>query len=161
MSIARVFVNDVEVGSLPLGTYKAILSATKKDWRLYIAQALNFLGICSSVFLRTLMVIPAMLSVVLVISIFCFPSLLIENIAYLKGMPISDLFSGLRTFFWRFWFICYFGVLPITMFIPYFRNGVGFKNHFGAKIGREIRQLLEVPSEGDIKVIYVDPADDK
>jgi hypothetical protein len=40
----RVVANGVEVGILPLAQYEAIQAEVKRDWRLYLAQALNVGG---------------------------------------------------------------------------------------------------------------------
>lgn len=40
-AIARVFVNDVEIGSLPADQYQHILDAARRNRRLYASQTLN------------------------------------------------------------------------------------------------------------------------
>ena len=154
MAIARVYVNDVEVGSLPLQQYKNIVRSTWRDNRLYLWQVLNLAWVCweaTRLYLTVATVIAC--SLVFLGAVF-FTNNVIETFDLFKAMQTSDQVLVVKRIL-----LIYFQITSITIVLGVIwgikTHQLGFKNYFGDKISDEIRHLLEVPTEGRFKIICV------
>ena len=69
--IARVFVNNVEVGSLPAEQYWEIYKEAKKDWKNYLLQTFNIIKVITKIFALIIWYIPYVW-IIAILSIYCF-----------------------------------------------------------------------------------------
>lgn len=159
MSIARVYLNDVEIGSMPIAQYKTIVADVKTDYRLYILQAWVVLkgavNITFSCFHGVAMSSLLLLSLLVVF----FPEDLIASITELKNYSLVDIVETSRTVFIYLWI---FTSLLMPLLLAFSSKPVyGIYNCFNNKINYEIRRLLEVPTEGNLNVVCYEIANEQ
>ncbi|MDF4211133.1 hypothetical protein P2W50_31265 [Pseudomonas protegens] len=149
-SIARIHVNGVEVGSLPLETYQSIVSGVKKDRRLHLALAYGFVGGVIRVLLAGLRHAPWIAGALIGLFAVASPETFAQFLVELKAADPADItrFIGVsaKAAFW----MASFGSVFIVMI------KAGFRNPIDEAISLKIRTALEVPAEGRIRVQVVE-----
>jgi len=157
-NVFRVFVNKVDVGALPEQDYRSIISEitseVKKDRRLILAQALNFV-LCLLRFSTTLMrIVPVIIFAPLAVTLLIAPEMVTEMITVMRTATPADITNGLR-------------LIMITFFLPSLMIGISFvfvftghrfgyinqfENAINERISLRVRAILEVPAEGEVEV---------
>lgn len=155
-SVARVYLNDVEVGSLPSSQYEAIVKDARQDKRLYLRQALNVIATVLRFFINAYRYIPHAwfnLLVIVVIADSLWPGLGSDFMAALMKMTKTEPKASLDVFrialFWGFAFTSFSMLLGMASGSLTF----GAVNEFDCAINRRIRAILEVPAEGQMTVV--------
>jgi hypothetical protein len=149
-AIARVFVNNIEVGSLPAAEYDRLSSAAYGDQRLWAATFLSLLGAVWRILGRTVAAMPAVLLASAATMALVVPGPTAELVHALRALPPEQLFAGfLRV-------LSMVGTLGLVV-VPMLdalrgRNPGDFVNPFDAAVANQIRQRLEVPSDGALRV---------
>lgn len=148
--IARIYVNDIEVGSLPSHVYRKIVTEAKRDKRLYFAQAMNFILVVLQLTASVFKYIPFTLILFLLLGFIAGPDILVELVRasrtaspeYVVGFIGRTLLSA----------AC-FNLTVLTAGMGFGSLRFGYVNHFDAAISRRVKSLLEVPADGDLSVI--------
>ncbi|QGG78948.1 hypothetical protein [Pseudomonas syringae] len=154
-SIARVHVNGIEVGSLPTETYEAIAKSVRKDRRLYLAWAYRATASLLRLLVKFYSSLPSVvIGVFLMVAVF-WPDSFTDIIAELKTAEPAVITHGLRKLLGFISMVFCVAVLPfIAVFAPaYFR----FQSPFDDALSRQIRRLLEVPTEGQLEIFIETP----
>lgn len=156
-SIARVWVNDIEVGSLPLATYKAVQASVKRQKRLYFAFAWEFLCALFRAFVAIFRNVPwVALALFMALAVFD-PASFTGLIADLRTADPESITKGVRALLQTSFLITF---LCIFMAVVTAGRKFGFKNPFDAALSRRIRSLLEVPTDGELTIMVFDEQND-
>ncbi|MDZ5605334.1 hypothetical protein SJI00_21395 [Pseudomonas sp. RP23018S] len=153
-TIARVHVNGIEVGSLPAKTYHAIVRSVRKDRRLYLAWGFAAAG---SV-LRTLIkfyisVLSVLLGFFLLLALFS-PDSFTSVLIYMRAADPAAFTEGLRKLLGCIGLVFTLMAPTIAILFPrYFP----FQSPFDDALSRKIRSLLEVPTEGSLRIVIETP----
>lgn len=153
-SIARVHVNGIEVGTLPADTYHQIVKSVKHSRRLYLAWALSACSMVLRKAWKYISGIPAALIGFLFIVLMVSPESFTYLLDGLRAAEPEEITQNLRKV------VEWIGtmaviVLPITaVFTP---QSWRFPNPFDREISRRIRQMLEVPTEGEVMIVIEQP----
>ena len=147
--VARVYVNEVEVGALPELQYRQVVVDAWARWDLYGRQALNAVEVGARVAFAVVRLIPWVWFALVAIAAVLIPDQLATVFGTLaKGTPaefVVALRSGLGG-----------GALLSAVAVG---GGValgglkfGFVNEFDGFIAQRLRQLLEEPADGRLQV---------
>ncbi|MBU9439112.1 hypothetical protein KTE91_28945 [Burkholderia multivorans] len=149
-AIARVYVNDVEVGALPADQYNRIVKDVRADRRLYVAQAMNYIGFVWRFVAHSLRFVPIFWFAALVVAEILGPSIVTDLIAAMRQATPTEVNHGIC---WMLGAGMIFSMLTVSfcMFAGAYPSGL--VDEFEAKISRQIRSLLEVPAEGTMSVL--------
>lgn len=152
-SIARVHVNGIEVGTLPADTYHQIVKSVQHTRRLYLGWALSAAALILRKVFQYICAIPAVLIGTLFILLMVSPDTFTQLLVDLRAAEPDEITQALR------WAIHLIGVLAIivlpttAIFSP---RSWQFQSPFNREISRQVRRLLEVPSEGDLMVEIIE-----
>lgn len=151
-NIARVSVNNVEVGSIPTQQLLALKKEAKRDWKLYLNQTLNYLYTSYSIVINIIQNIPKIwFAVALLLAIFDSNS--ITNIIALIQSNNAD---QNKDFF--IYLLNRSALLSTMVFIISFSfsggslEKYGFENKFERYVARKLMKILEVPALGEIQI---------
>ncbi|MFZ6774572.1 hypothetical protein ACO0LB_17855 [Undibacterium sp. SXout7W] len=149
-SIARVFINHVEVGSVPLDTYRDLVAGSWKTPRLYLAQMLNLLYVIIKFGIGFVTALPVLVFGCVGAAAWLAPDELQKSFTFLQTCTAAELVLLIQ----------HIGspLFVIYIMIQGFRGTVsntsfGFINQFSAYTNRQLRLMLEMPVEGDVIVI--------
>lgn len=152
-SIARIYVNNIEVGSIPASTYRDIDKRVRQSKRLYLAWVLAYSGLI----LRKLAVffgaMPAMLIGALILLLALSPETFTDFVGELMAAEPAAITQRLRNAVGAIATLAVF-VFPFSALIR--PRSWLVDNPFKVETSRRIRQLLEVPSEGDMKIEFAE-----
>ena len=152
--IARVYLNDVEVGSLPAVQYQRIVKDAKRDWRLYVLQWLNIIGFSLRCAVMCLRLTPWVWFYLSIIALIFAPEELSQVITeYGQATPleVTRAYAKMVVFGASISAVCLSIIVAIGKSHVY-----GYVNKFDEAIKNELRRLLEVPTEGEMMVVCSD-----
>ena len=150
-AIARVFVNNVEVGSLPIETYRNVVSQVKRSHLIYLRQAWNCVEVLVRLVFNFVKTVPSLALLMLVWLAFFEPQAF-DEMATLSPREWAAWVRGSCNVF----FIAYLFILGSQFLLT--SRVLGFINIIDAEINSRLRTLLEVPAEGEMRVVEI--ADD-
>lgn len=152
--IARIFVNRIEVGTVPADLYEKIVKQAKRDWRLYVSQGFNLVAVAFRFFVVTLRLTPWLWFIASAGLVLLAPDILGEIFAALTKATPAELANEYRKA------VMYGPVAVAAMLLAGMLMGFGSKygyiDRFGEVVGERLRSLLEVPAEGTVDVFIVD-----
>lgn len=154
-SIARIHVNGVEVGSLPLDTYQAIVTGVKKDRRLQLALACSFIGGVTRVLLAGLRHAPWIAGVLIGLFAVADPGSFAQFLVELKAADPADIAWFIGETAKLTFLIAVIGSIVIVLM----KANAGqylFHNPIDEAISFKIRTALEVPVNGTIRVQVIE-----
>lgn len=150
-SVARIYVNDIEVGTLPADQYEYIVKQVKAEKRLYLLWLGGMLKLILRPVLRYISWIPGIIAGMFLVMAVLQPgdlALIIDEIRAADSMAIVEGLRMLVTF-----------TIPVGIFYGIVRVIFGdpdrLPDPFGDEISRYIRSELEVPTEGRMTVELV------
>jgi hypothetical protein len=151
-SIARIKVNGIEVGSLPVETYNEIVSSARQERRLYVAYAFRAVALILRLLIRSTAIVPGVLLFALTFFLIFEPASFTDLLTSLRESSPKEITSALRATVFGTW-----GVMVI--FFPLLLGSltpsqVAFKNPFEDAVNQRVRSILEVPTEGPLCVFF-------
>lgn len=160
-AIARIFVNQIEVGSLPASQYRYIAKQARRDWRLWVGQLFNLFTVFAQFLAAAIRIIPFVWFIAFVgLTIFS-PK---DTINLFASLPIitpeklsEDFQLLLRVSL--ILSILYLGVEGILTAASEKPGKFGYVNMFDDAIAQEIREVLEVPAKGRVHIRIEEIAD--
>lgn len=155
-SIARVFVNRIEVGAVPLAQYQSIEKRASRDWRLYVAQGFNLLSVSLKFAFAAMLSLPALWLVAAVAWAWLGPDSMLRTLSELGTITPESLREGVSGLMARSVALTLAFHLLYASVFGFHRYG--FKNIFEDDVNRRVREVLEVPAEGNLFCL-VDDAD--
>jgi len=153
-SIARVHVNGIEVGSLPTETYNAIANKVRKDRRLYLAWVFAATGAVLNMLARFYTSLPSVVVGLFLLCAAFSPETFTGIEAEVKTAKPDAITHTVRKLLG---FICIAFAVMVPMVAVLFPGYVRFQSPFDQALSREIRSLLEVPTEGLLNVVIGHP----
>ena len=160
-TVARVYVNQVEVGSLPMDQYRRIVDDVNAevhgDRRLYLAQAFNLVKCAYRVVTLILKLALILFLLVLISGTLVAPDEITWLVAAMRNATPAEVTHGMRVALFVYSGLSAFLVLLAATFIGHRFGYVNqFKDSSGARINLRIREILEVPADGDMGISFAD-----
>lgn len=156
--VARVYVNEIEVGALPANLYKKIVEDVRRDKRLLFAQAMNYCHVLYLFFRKTVVLWPIALCVAVALCEMFGPSNVVDIIAAMRTATPAEANHAICTFLAIGW-------ATSVIFEAFCRvlsnRHSGLVDCFDEAISRRVRSLLEEPAEGRLLVIVGSDANDE
>lgn len=145
--VAKVYINSVQVGSIPIEHYEKIKKFAYKDKKNYILQIFNTMKFLASLTVKAIQFLPFFWLLFLFYCILFDQYALTQSIAFLKensperiAVFVKDLVSvGLI-----------FGVIYSLLEAVLSMKRIGYENAFQSSIERNVLQLLEIPERGNV-----------
>lgn len=151
-AIARVYVNDVDIGSLPADQYKNIVIEIRRDRRLWVAQILNLLAVAFRFVAMLMKVLPFFLFYVTLLGVLFAPESISEIMVYIQSATPDEIVQRMRQVIVASLFLSFL-IMLISSIVSGYRYG--YANQFDKDINKRIRNILEVPTEGDMRVSII------
>lgn len=152
-AVAKVYVNNVGVGALPANQYKTIVNEIRRDRRLFVAQLLNFLAVVFRFMVINLKVLPFFLFYLMCTGVLFSPESISTILTEIQKATPDEIVLGIRQAILVSLLLTIFTLFVASLFSNY---RYGYVNQFDKGINKRIRNILEVPTEGDMSVIIVD-----
>lgn len=149
--IAKVYVNNIEVGSLPIDQVRKIEKAVEKDWKLHVSQAFNHIWILSNFTLKAFIVIPTIWFAVLLLTALFNPSDITNILTALQSTSPEELTKPITSLLFMSFFLALFinTIVCVCRGFTYF----GYENKFKSAFNHAIKDILEVPDKGEVLII--------
>ncbi len=154
-AIARVYVNGIEVGSMPVEKHKEIKSESKKALRLYAYQALNMSGIVLKMVFLSIRVIPLFWFFGIILSLYLDLAAVADFIDGLRAAPSMDIAQTIKEIIGTTLTITNVSVSVAFAVVPSFRRQMGLIDYFKGFTEHRIKQTLEVSDQGPVEVVYI------
>lgn len=149
-SIARIHVNGIEVGSLPVETYNGIVAATRQDRRLYFAYAFRAVGLILRMLARGTAAVPGFLLLAFSFFLIAEPASITDLITSLRAATPEEITVALTAAVVTTWVVAVILVpAALVLFSP---GDIAFNSPFTDAVNRRVRSMLEVPTEGPLCV---------
>lgn len=151
-STALVYVNDVEVGSLPTEQYYQLVKEVRRQKMLYFLQALNMANVAARlvfVWLQLAAILGAIIVCGLALS---GTATLTEVFSSVQAAPPKAL---AQTVHHIAVFCLSMASVGVVLLSAVGRLDSGYVNQFNRTISLRLRQLMEVPAEGTVQVVLV------
>ena len=151
--IAVVYVNNIEVGSMPASQYDEIVESVKNDWRIRISGIFQFIGFIWRIFYRSLAFF--FQSIIVLLGLFMLYSIfdnseLVQLIDSLKGASSGSIAEGIRSLT----MLC-INVTILGGALRLCTHGVPtYVSTSETAINKRIRQVMEVPAEGQVAITF-------
>lgn len=142
--VAKVYINSVQVGSIPLEQYEKIKKNVYRRKRNYILQVIEFFSYFLKLICRTIASIPIVWTVFLIFILIVDPNSLVDFLSFLK-----DSSPQLIAKFIKQTVSTSFMVTFLIVFIISLRN-LGVTNTFDRAIENSILKALEIPERGNV-----------
>ncbi|ENE5338097.1 hypothetical protein ABNL11_004957 [Klebsiella pneumoniae] len=151
--VAVIRVNNIEVGSMPVSQYEEIVRAVKKDWRTRIASVFSYVGFVWKFIKRTwsyfVNSFTVLFALFMLYSLF-HPAELTQFINEMRSLPSENIANGIRSVI----NICLLLTI-ISSVLSFFVIGTPvFVSATENAINKEIRKVMEVPTEGQVSVTF-------
>lgn len=148
----EVVVNDILVGTLSDAHYAALEKAVFDDWRLYFAQGLNLVEVCSRA-ARTLLFAGPVALFWLAIAVVAFDphgaAAIIDTVRIAPSVEVVaavgryvPVLAGIATVP-----MCLFGLVTATRF--------GYEDQFQAELGAAVRRSVQAAAEGRMLLVPI------
>lgn len=147
--VAKVYINNVLVGFLPIDQYEKIRVFAYKDKKNHILQIFNIFKIINNMIIETMKFILSLGAVLFFAFILFSPQEFTSFISFLKessSLQITQLIRSIVVIG------MIFGVFFLIIEISLFMNRFGYENAFQSSIERNVLQLLEIPERGNVYI---------
>lgn len=152
--VARVYVNTIEVGSIPLQDYLDMRKMAFRDYKNYIAQTFNYLYTAFIVVNRIIMSVPAIWFTVALIFALFDTSIITDFFSLVQSntpQQNTDLFIYILNRSLMLSSLLTLLMFPLT---GCDLNRYGFQDKFQLSVARKLMKELEVPALGKIEISY-------
>jgi len=151
-TIARVRINGVEVGSLPTETYHNIVASARAEPGMYMAYLIACVGYVVRLILSAAVLTPTILLAVFGLVALMEPIVISDLIIFLRSASPAEV-SAMIQKLTGYIATSLIGVPMIMATI--FPGVIAFKSPIRAWVEHDIRDLLEVPTQGHLCVKIV------
>lgn len=152
--VARVLVNSIEVGSIPLQDYLDMRRKAFRDYKNYIAQAFNYLYTTFIVINRIIKNVPAIWFAFALIFTLFDSSIITDFFSLVQSnspQQNTDLFIYILN---RSLILSSFITLLMFPLTGCDLTRYGFQDKFQLSVAKQLMKELEVPALGKIEVTY-------
>ncbi|WP_336989324.1 hypothetical protein [Aeromonas hydrophila] len=155
--VAKVYLNGIEIGCLPVAQHKAMLAAARRSPSLYVSQAVNIGLVALNLLARILRYMTAIWLLMFLVATLAFPQTLGEWLqdvmANLAQANAAELGQGLQV-----WVLCSFLFAAMALLIEYVTvagpDWYGRRDVFEEEVSFQLRRELEAPAHGKVHVLY-------
>lgn len=154
--VARVYLNGIEIGSLPVAQHKAMLAQARRDFGLYLSQAINAVLIGGRMLLALFVFVPVVWLVAITLCLLVEPAEAGTIVKELLAILQQDSAEKVGLFLQ--------GVLQASLFLASFLVGVscfmsrgrlyGYRDVFKEAVHYQLRKELEAPAYGVVEILY-------
>ena len=120
----------------------------RRIFRLYVLQSLILLKAAFLMMLFSISLVPVVICIAVSISVVFLPDHVVNILSILKDYPLPDVIHSIRTVGINIWVLTFSTCLSI---LSCERIRSGYHNCFIDRINYDIRSLLEVPADGEIR----------
>ncbi|WP_323077943.1 hypothetical protein [Aeromonas hydrophila] len=155
--VAKVYLNGIEIGCLPVAQHKALLAAARRNYRLYLGQAVNTLQVVLNLFTRVFMFVPVLWVFALLMTLLADPT----KVGHDLQQIMSDLQQATPAevgITLRWVLLISMGISLITVMADYLMGPArryGYRDVFKDEVAYQLRQELEAPAHGEVVVLYL------
>ncbi len=154
-AIARVYVNGIEVGSMPVEKHKEVRSESKKVLRLYAYQFLNLSGIVLKMIFLSIRAVPLFLFFGIILSLYIDLGAVADFIGRIKEAQPTVIAQTIKDIVGYTLGVTNVSVSLAFAVIPSFRRQMGLIDYFKNFTEHRIKQILEVSDQGPVEVVYI------
>lgn len=151
--VVNIYINGIEIGSLPLALYQDVKRQVYRRPWLYLRQLVNVLRcfiLAAGLMFRCLPLLWLALGVVVLLGD---PAALATVIDLLRSASGVEVVNSMKQgFIMSLQFLSFVMMMFSIVFSHRFCRWVGFTNVFDNEINYRIRSLLDAPGEGDMSV---------
>lgn len=155
--VAKVYLNGIEIGCLPVAQHKAMLAAARRSPSLYVSQAVNIGLVALNLLARILRYMTATWLLMFLVATLAFPQTLGEWLqgvmAGLAQANAAELGRGLQV-----WVLCSFLFAALALLIEFVMvarpDWYGRRDVFEEEVSFQLRRELEAPAHGKVHVLY-------
>ncbi|MGL4355133.1 MAG: hypothetical protein ACRCTP_14810 [Aeromonas popoffii] len=155
--VAKVYLNGIEIGSVPVAQHKIMLADARRRPSLYVRQAINTGLVALNLLARILRYMTAIWLLMFLVATLAFPQALGEWLqgvmAGLAQANAAELGRGLQV-----WVLCSFVFAALALLIEFVMvagpNWYGRRNVFEEEVSFQLRRELEAPAHGKVHVLY-------
>lgn len=144
-TVAKIFINNVEVGFIPLEQYEKIKKDTYKSKKNYMLQAIEFFTFILKLMSKTISFIPVTLIILLITILIIDSNSLVEFISLLKVSSPESIVNIIKNALY-----ISFMITLIAVIVSYIFSYGKINNVFNRAIEDSILQLLEIPERGNV-----------
>lgn len=151
--VVVIKVNNIEVGSMPLSQYEEIVESVKKDWRTRVASVFSYVGFVRRIVIRLWSYFVQSFAVI--IAIFMLYSLfhsaeVTQFVTELRNAPSERIAEAIRSIT----NICVLLTVIACTLSCFIKGTPVFVSASENGINKKIREVMEVPAEGQVSVIF-------
>lgn len=151
--VAVIQVNNIEVGSMPLSQYEDIVESVKRDWRTRVASVFSYVGFVWRIVIRLCSYFVQSFAVIIALFMLYSSFHSVETtqfITELRNTPSERIAEAIRSIT----NICVI-LTSIACALSIFIKGIPvFVSASENGINKKIREVMEVPAEGRVSVIF-------
>lgn len=155
--VARVYLNGIEIGCLPVEQHKSMLAAARRIPSLYMRQVVNVGLVTLNLLARTLRYMTGIWLLMFLAATLAFPQVLGEwmqgVIADLSQANAAEFGRGLQT-----WVLCSVLFAALALLIEFVMvakpDWYGRRDVFEEEVSFQLRRELEAPAHGKVHVLY-------
>ncbi len=145
--VAKVYINSVQVGSIPLEHYEKIKKFAYKDKKNYFLQTFNIIKVICNLAFKSVLFLPVFWFFILFYFISFAPNEVTQLIDFLKESSSEKITNFIRN-------LVSIGLLFSMLYIiienVLLMKGFGYENAFKSSIERSVLHLLEIPERGNV-----------
>lgn len=156
-NVATVYLNGIEIGSLPISKHRAMLAEARRDPRLYLQQGGNLLRMALNLLAAGIGNVPKLWALLLVASVIFLPTeladLVQQSLPLLPQLSGEQVVTGLQSLLSTSLIFSY--VVLLLEFVA-FPGAIryGYRDVFHDAVSFTLRKELEAPAHGKVEVRY-------
>lgn len=154
--VAKVYLNGIEIGSLPVAKHKAMLAEARRNYQLYLEQAGNILRVVLNLISRVFLFVPALWLFALLMTLLAEPadvgSTVQQILSDMQQATPAEVGDTLRVILLV---SMLFSLLAVM--VDYLMAGArryGYRDVFKDEVSYQLRRELEAPAHGVVEVLY-------
>lgn len=147
--VVKIFINNVEVGSIPRTQYEKIKKDTYRNKKNYILQIINFVEVVSTVIFKIMLSVAFIWFALFLIYLVYDPDQITYLITMFKEQKPEQITQSLRA---MFMVGVMFSIIYLTLESVVVRSKFGYENAFKSSIEENILAIMEVPERGKVRI---------
>lgn len=156
-NVATVYLNGIEIGSLPISQHRAMLAEARRDPQLYLRQVGNLLRMALNLLAAGIGNVPKLWALCLVASLIFLPTELADlvqrSLPKLPQLSGDQVVTGLQSLLSTSLILSYVVLLLEFVAFPGAAR-YGYRDVFHEAVSFTLRKELEAPAHGKVEVQY-------
>lgn len=154
--VARVYLNGIEIGSLPVAQHKALLAKARRTPMLYVRQARNTLQVGFCMLLAMFLCVPVVWLASLMLSLLGDPAdvgSMVHGFMATLQQPSAEIVGEFVQKGIQFSILLSLILVGLGLFVSEGRF-YGYRDVFKDEVAYQLRSELEAPAQGTVEVLY-------